>query len=260
MPGSAIRSRTGSFLILWHFSRNRATGKKNSADAVKRADAAFHEGFAARQAGNLELARTKFAEVVHLQPKIAKDTKPLERSWWSWANRWKARGNSKPREDQADDHGIEYQPALAYYQAGEPAIALPHFEAALSLSQWSGHPAAKASFFDAFGRALAGAGKPDQAALQFIAEESLTGPRADLEDAIGTLDASQSRWQEAQERFEHAIALDGSFVRARIHLGLLFRVQVRCRNKHAFRRRRHHAAERRSPDGVRPHARRCRQG
>ena len=34
------------------------------------ADAAFREGYAARQSGNLELARTEFAKVVSLAPQI----------------------------------------------------------------------------------------------------------------------------------------------------------------------------------------------
>ncbi len=66
--------------------------------------------------------------------------------------------------------------------------------------------------------------------VQFVAEEALTGPRADLEDAIGTLDAQQGNWQEAQQRFEHAISLDNSYVRARIHLGMLFRAQKNLAN------------------------------
>src|SRR5271165_3451217 len=38
---------------------------------LKRADAAFHAGFAAQQSGNLELARAKYAEVVRMEPQIA---------------------------------------------------------------------------------------------------------------------------------------------------------------------------------------------
>jgi len=93
-------------------------GKKNPPDAVKQADTAFHEGYAARQAGNLELARTKFAEVVHLEPKIAEGHealgavlvelgKPLE-----GAKEFEAAAKIKPSDD-----GIETNLALAYSQA-----------------------------------------------------------------------------------------------------------------------------------------------
>ncbi len=54
-----------------------AQSAKPASDVIQRADAAFHEGYAARQAGNLELARTKFAEVVGLQPKIAEGHEAL---------------------------------------------------------------------------------------------------------------------------------------------------------------------------------------
>src|SRR6516162_6298296 len=46
------------------------SAKPQNQDAVKQADAAFHAGYAARQAGQLEAARAHFAEVVRLQPKI----------------------------------------------------------------------------------------------------------------------------------------------------------------------------------------------
>ena len=124
-----------------------------------------------------------------------------------------------------DDEGIENNLALAYLQAGDASKAIPHFDSALSLSQQPGHAAVDASFYDAYGRALAGVGKPQQAAQQFVAEEAITGPRADIEDAMGTLDAQQQNWQTAQEHFDHAISLDGSYVPARIHLGLMYRAQ-----------------------------------
>ena len=71
MPCRALRI-TVTVCALFGISLNAATqaAKVSEADLIKRADAAFHEGFAARQSGNLELARTKFAEVVRLQPKI----------------------------------------------------------------------------------------------------------------------------------------------------------------------------------------------
>src|SRR5579864_2364831 len=178
MPRSAPRSILALAVLLGLTVGAMAQdGKKNSASDVKRADAAFREGYAARQAGNLELAQTKFSQVVHLQPKIAEGHealgavlvelgKPLE-----GAKEFEAAAKIKPSDD-----GIETNLALAYSQAGEPALAIPHFESALSLSQQPRHTAPEASFYDAYGHALAAIGKPDQAALQFIAEESLTGP------------------------------------------------------------------------------------
>ena len=219
-------TRIGIFCALTAAVSISAQTNKTTADAIKRADAAFHEGYAARQAGNLELARSKFAEAVRLQPKIAEGHEALGAVLvelgrpQEGVKEFEAAAAIKP-----DDEGIQTNLALSYAQAGQPAKAIPHFESAVKLSQRPGHPAVDPSVYDAYGRTLAAAGKPEQAALQFVAEESLTGRRADIEDAIGTMDAQQGRWQEAQERFERAISLDESFVRARIHLGALFRTQ-----------------------------------
>jgi len=199
---------------------------KMPADGIKQADAAFRAGVAARESGNLEVARSKFAEVVRLQPRIAEGHealgtvlaelgRPLE-----GAKEFEAAAKIKP-----SDPGIETNLALAYAQSGEPERALPHFKTAEALSHQAGHAPLEASFYDAYGRALAAAGKPDLAVLQFIAEESLTGPRADVEDAIGTAYAQQNQWESARKRFEHALQLDSANVRARVHLAVVQRTQ-----------------------------------
>jgi protein O-GlcNAc transferase len=223
--GPGVRWTVSGLIALSLFA-NAQKSAKPSSDAIRRADAAFHEGFAARQSGNLEVARNKFAEVVRLQPQIAEGHealgavlvelgRPLE-----GAREFETAAKIKPSDD-----GIEANLGLAFAQAGEPAKAIPHFHSAESLSRQAGHPALDASFYDAYGRALAAVGRPDGAALQFIAEEAITGPRADIEDAIGTLDAQQSKWDDARKRFEHALTLDGTYVRARIHLAALLRTQ-----------------------------------
>ena len=58
-----------------------------------------------------------------------------------------------------------------------------------------------------------------EALEQFAAEEKITGPRADLEDAIGSVQAQMGNWDEARQAFENAIAVDSSYRKARIHLG-----------------------------------------
>ena len=202
------------------------TATKPPSEAMKRADAAFRSGYAARQAGDLKAARDKFEEVVLLQPKIVEGHialgavlvemgRPLD-----GAKEFEIAAKIRPSDD-----AIETNLALAYSQAGESAKAIAHFQSAENLSRLPRHAALSASFYDSYGRALAAVGKPDQAALQFIAEESLTGPKPEIEDAIGTMYAQQQKWTDARTRFEHAIALDGSYVRARIHLAVLLRAQ-----------------------------------
>ena len=193
----AIRSQLAlSVLLSVSVAAAAQSTKKPAAEAIQRADAAFHEGYAARQAGNLELARSKFAEVVRLQPKIAEGHEALGAVLVELGKPQDgAREFETAEKIKPDDDGIETNLALAYFQAGDSAKAIPHFESAVSLSQQPGHAALEASFYDAYGHALASTGRPDQAALQFVAEEAITGPRADLEDAIGTLEAQQGDWQ-----------------------------------------------------------------
>src|SRR5450631_149294 len=182
------------------------TPKQGDPEKIKQADAAFRAGVAARAAGNLELAQTKFAEVVRLQPGIPEGHEALgavleELGKSSEAvKEFEAAAALKP-----DDEGIETNLALAYVQAGDAAKSIAHFAAALDLSKKPGHAPVDAAFDDAYGHALAAAGKPDQAADVFDAEEALAGARAPLEDAIGSLDALQGKWKDAQERFERAI-------------------------------------------------------
>ena len=193
---------------------------------LKQADAAFHAGFAAREAGNLELARTKFSEVVQLQPQIAEGHEALGAVLVEMGKPAEgAKEFEKASKIKPGDDAIETNLALAYARAGQPNKAIEHFQAAINLSHLPNHTAPGPSFYDAYARALAAAGKPKEAELQFAAEQSLTGPEANLEDAIGTMDAQQSQWAEAQQHFERALVIDPSYARARIHLGVLYRTQ-----------------------------------
>ena len=194
--------------------------------AIAQADAAFHEGSAAREAGNLELARARFAEVVRLEPKIAEGHEALGAVLVELGRpsegvaQFQAAADLKPNDD-----AIESNLATAYVQAGELAKSIAHFEKTLSLSRLPGHVPVNEAMYEAYGRALAAIGKPDLAVNQFVAAEALAGRSADMDDDIGSLYAQQGKWKEAQERFEHAISMDGTFIRARIHLGVLFREQ-----------------------------------
>jgi protein O-GlcNAc transferase len=187
---------------------------------LKRADAAFREAYAAQQAGNLELARERFAEAVKLAPRIAEAHEALGAVLLEM---------NKPAEAipeleaavrlKPGNAGNEANLAMGYAAAGESAKALPHFEQSLKAQSRPGD----ARVLDAYARALAATGQLNAARAQFEAEEKVTGERADLEDAIGSLDAQLSQWDTARKRFERAIELDSSFTGARIHLGVLLR-------------------------------------
>src|ERR1700739_1807028 len=155
MRRHAIRNQLMLCALLGFSIAATSQASKDAApEVIKQADASFHEGFAARQAGNLELARSKFAEVVRLQPEIAEGHealgavlvelgKPLD-----GAREFEAAEKIKPGDD-----GIEINLALAYFQVGQNEKALPHFESAVSLSQQPGQAPLDASFYDAYGHA-----------------------------------------------------------------------------------------------------------
>ena len=215
-----------SLLIAGSLTTGGQKPKLPASDSIRRADAAFRAGVAARESGNLQVARSKFAEVVQLQPRIAEGHEALGAVLaelgmpLDGAKEFEAAAKIKP-----DDQMIESNLALTYAQAGAAAKAIPHFQAAENLSRRAGHGPLEPSFFDAYGRALAEVGRTEEAIPQFVAEEALTGPKAEIDDAIGTLYAQQSKWDEARKRFLHALELDEAYVKARVHLAMVLRTQ-----------------------------------
>ena len=108
-------------------------------DALKRADTAFRAGYAARQAGNLEQARARFAEAARLAPQIAEAHEALGAVLVEMGKpaeatpAFEAALKLKP-----GDPAIELNLALAYAKAGEPGKSLPHFGAVVNASQQPG--------------------------------------------------------------------------------------------------------------------------
>src|SRR5215469_10463907 len=200
--------------------------KTPNPDSLKKADAAFRAGYTAQQAGHLEEARAQFSQVVRLAPQIAEGREALgvvllELNKPSEAvPELEAAARLKP-----NDQAMETNLAYAFAQSGQPAKAIPHFEAATRLAAHPGQPALEPAFYDSYARALAAVGKRAEALEQFAAEEKMTGERADLADAIGTVQAQMGNWAEARQSFERALAADASYTRARVHLGVLYRQQ-----------------------------------
>ncbi len=200
--------------------------KPPDADALKRADAAFHAGFAARQAGKLAVARAAFAKVVQLAPSIPEGHEALGEVLLEM---------NQPREAipefaaalelKSGDRGTESNLALAYSLSNQPSAAVPHFQAVYELSLQPGQQPVDGAFCEAYARALAATGKQNEAISLFRAAEEREGTHADLDDAIGSLYGQLEEWSEARGEFEKAIAADPAFAPARIHLGVLLRTQ-----------------------------------
>jgi tetratricopeptide (TPR) repeat protein len=211
-----------SLMACWPLSFTAQTPSPRKTEQLKRADVAFHAGYDALQSGNLELARAKFAEASHLAPRIPEAHEALGAVLVELGRpaeaveELEAASKLKP-----GDQGIETNLALAYVKADLNAKAIPHFSAAFNLSQQSGHPPADGAFCEAYARALAATGKLTEAIEMFRAASKRGGARADIWDAIGSLDAQLGKWDEARSQFELALTTDSSCVLARIHLGVL---------------------------------------
>ena len=200
--------------------------KAKEPEALKRADAAFHAGYAAQQAGNLELARARFAEAVRLAPRIpeahqALGTVLIELGETAGAiQELKAALKLKP-----DDPGIETNLALAFVKANNLEQALTFFSEAFNTAGRPGREPVNAAFCEAYAHALAAAGKQAQAIDIFRAALDREPNRPDLFDDIGSLYAQLGKWDEARPEFERALAMDDSHVLPRIHLGIVLRQQ-----------------------------------
>ncbi len=215
-----------SFLILHLSLPAQSAENSQNRDSLKQADASFRAGYAAQQAGDLELAQTRFSEATRSAPQIAEAHEALGAVLIEL---------NKPVEAVAElqtalklkpgDIGIESNLALAYVKAQEPEKAIAHFGAAFNASKQPGHPAVDAAFCEAYARALAATGKKNEAIEMFRSAEERGGNLSNLDDAIGSLYAQLGNWTEAQHAFEHAVALDKSLVSARIHLGIVLRQQ-----------------------------------
>jgi Flp pilus assembly protein TadD len=123
------------------------SSNRQEPEALKRADAAFRAGYAAQQAGNLELARAHFAEAARFAPRIPEAHealgtvliqlgKPAEA-----VQELEAALKLKP-----GDQGIETNLALAQVKANESAKAIAHFSAAFKTSQQAGQQPVDAVF------------------------------------------------------------------------------------------------------------------
>jgi protein O-GlcNAc transferase len=199
-----------------------AQSGKPGDEALRKADAAFRAGYAASQEGRYEEARARFAEVVKLAPQIAEGHEALGTALLALNRPAEAVAElERAAHLKPEDAVIEGNLAIAVWHASDGSKAVPHFEAALRLGLSSQDPA----FFDAYARALADVGRRDEALQQFAAEERITGPRAEIDDAIGTVHAQMQQWDEARAAFERALTDNSNYTQARIHLASVYRQQ-----------------------------------
>src|ERR1700722_5892476 len=199
---------------------------RQKSDQLKNADAAFHAGYSALQAGNLEQARIQFAQAASLAPQIPEGHEALGEVLIELGRPVEAVPELEAAlQLKPSDQEIETNLAMAYEKAGDPVKAIPQFKAAFQASQQPGGHAVDADFCQAYARVLAATGKLAEAIQMFQAAAERGATTAEVFDAIGSLYAQQTDWNQAQPQFEHALSIDGSYVPARVHLGIVQRQQ-----------------------------------
>ena len=190
------------------FAQETAASPDAAQVALQQADAAFHAGYAAMQAGKLEEARKDFAATVKLAP-------------------------------QLPEAHVALGAILA--ELDRPEEAVPELEKALELKPGDGAAEANlATAHESIGKQLAAAGNLVEAETQVRAAlgvlpavsptagsdrlDPFLAQRAELLDALGSLLAQEKRWQEAESAFREALQLNSQGETAapsHMHLGVV---------------------------------------
>jgi tetratricopeptide (TPR) repeat protein len=201
---------------------------------IQRADAAFHAGYAAVEAGDLAAAQADFEQVVQLAPEIAEGHSALGSVLVQLGQPRRAIPElERALAIKAEDPSARVNLAIACEetQAYDKALAL--FRA---LDQAGGAPLPTDAVLS-YVRALAATKQTDLARSRLqraIADGPSGSPdAASLYDALGSLEAQQQDWPSAQAQFEQALAIEPGLAAAHLHLGLTL------------------VAEQRSADGLR---------
>lgn len=182
---------------------------------TERANAAFHAGYDAANAGDLETARRSFAEVVRLEPRIPEGHAALGSVLLNLGRPQEAAAELKRGLAlKPGDPNMEMNLALAEVRSGETAQALP------LLKRLAGGGASLPPEVEiAYAQALTASGDRPAALERLRAAVAAAPDSALLHDAVGTLLAQEQQWSAAQAEFVRAVELDQQMAAARLHLG-----------------------------------------
>jgi len=197
-------------------AQGQQPAKTDPAAAARRADAAFHAGYAAVSANDLEKARTQFQQVVDLEPRIEEGHSALGavllqlNAYAPAIVELRTALRLKPGDEAAATNL-----AMAYAKSGQNTLAIPVFQKL----EHSGHPLAD-DVLAVYAQALA-ATHQTAAAIAKLRDAVAASPQdARLHDALGALYAQQKDWQSANDEFENAVRLDPQLPNAHLHLGV----------------------------------------
>jgi protein O-GlcNAc transferase len=192
---------------------------------LKQADAAYREGLAALNRGDLPNAESKFGAVTRLAPAVEQGHSALgavliREGRWNEGTRELERALQLKPGDAAAQTNL----ALAYVQNGQSAKALPLFASMEAAAKTQGHTLATPVLVE-YAKALAAAGRLTAAVARM--NEAIAGePRnAETRDALGSLYAQQRDWAHAETQFVEAIRLKDDLAAAHFHLGYVYQAE-----------------------------------
>ncbi len=209
-----------TFVLGLHVARPQAKGP---ADTAKRADAAFHAGYAALSANDLDNARQEFEKVVALEPRIEEGHSALgavllQMNLYPQAIiELKTAVRLKPADVSAQTNL-----AMAYARSGKDALAIAIFA---KLEQAS-HDPLPPDVLIVYAESLAATQQVSAATAKMRAAVAAAPDDQNLHDALGALYAQQKEWTQASQEFETALHIDGRLASAHLHLGVVLLAQL----------------------------------
>lgn len=218
-----LRVRTAFRIAL--FAGCAAVCAQNPSTPLKQADADYRAGVAALSRNDLNTAREKFEEVVRLAPNIEQGHSALGTVLVRRGDMTAGiRELEKAAAMNAGDTGAEENLAMALQQDGKPELALPWF-ARLENTAHAAHHPLPADLEAAYARALAATRQPTAAQARMKEALAQTPRDPQLWDELGTLQAQQRDWNEADVSFSRAVELNPKLATAHLHLGLTLQAE-----------------------------------
>jgi protein O-GlcNAc transferase len=189
--------------------------------SLRQADAAYREGVAALNQGDLKTAQVKFEAVTRLAPDAEQGHAGLgavlirEGQWAAGTHELERALSLKPGDREA-----ETNLAMVYAQTGAAAKAIPLFAQVEAQANGERRPM-PGLILAAYARSLAATGQTEAAISRMKEAVAQDAGNAELHDELGSLYAQAREWDRADEQFSEAIRLKSDFALAHLHLGFV---------------------------------------
>ncbi len=184
-------------------------------EQLKRADTAFHEGYAAVAKGDLATARGDFELATKLAPEVEEGHSALGAVLFQLKAYPEAIAElSKALSIKPDDLDARENLAMSYTQAGDFKNALRIFEALPAASS-----PLSADLLAGYAQAELDAGQYPAAIARMQDAIAASPANALFCDQLGSMYAQQKNWPLAESAFLQAIKIDPTFAMAHFHLG-----------------------------------------